>query len=33
MGETFRHGEALRAALPGNRELLERIRKFGLQKI
>jgi tryptophan halogenase len=33
MGETARHGEALRAALPGNRDLLERIRKFGLQKI
>jgi tryptophan halogenase len=33
MGETTRQGEALRAALPGNRDLLGRIRKFGLQKI
>ncbi|MEA3179529.1 MAG: tryptophan 7-halogenase [Gammaproteobacteria bacterium] len=33
MGETARQGEALRTALPGNRDLLGRIRKFGLQKI
>jgi hypothetical protein len=33
MGETARQGEALRSSLPGNRDLLGRIRKFGLQKI
>jgi tryptophan halogenase len=33
MGDTARQGEALRTALPGNRDLVGRIRKFGLQKI
>jgi len=33
MAETARHGESLRASLPTNRELLGRIRKYGLQKI
>jgi hypothetical protein len=33
MAETARHGESLRAALPANRDLLDRISKYGLQKI
>ena len=33
MAETARHGEGLRCALPTNRDLLSRIRKYGLQKI
>ena len=33
MAEAARHGANLRAALPTNRDLLSRIRKYGLQKI
>jgi tryptophan 7-halogenase len=33
MAEVQRHGESLRASLPTNRDLLNRIRKYGLQKI
>jgi len=33
MAEAARHGASLRAALPTNRDLLSRIRKYGLQKI
>jgi hypothetical protein len=33
MAETARHGANLAAALPTNRDLLGRIRKYGLQKI
>jgi len=33
MAEAARHGESLRATLPTNRDLLARIRKYGLQKI
>jgi tryptophan 7-halogenase len=33
MTETARHGTNLAAALPTNRDLLDRIRKYGLQKI
>jgi tryptophan 7-halogenase len=33
MSETTRHARALGASLPGNRDLLTRIRRYGLQKI
>jgi hypothetical protein len=33
MAETARHGASLAATLPTNRDLLGRIRKYGLQKI
>jgi hypothetical protein len=33
MAETVRYTEALSVALPGNRDVLDRIRRFGLQKI
>jgi hypothetical protein len=33
MSETARHAKALAASLPGNRDLLTRIRRYGLQKI
>ena len=33
MHEVARHAQGLRAALPGNRELLAKVRRFGLQKI
>ena len=33
INETARHAQALRASLPGNRDLLNRIRLYGLQKI
>jgi hypothetical protein len=33
MSETVRHAKALGAALPGNRDLLTRIHRYGLQKI
>lgn len=33
MSETTRHAKALGASLPGNRDLLTRIRRYGLQKI
>jgi len=33
LSETARRATALSAALPGNRDLLTRIRRYGLQKI
>ena len=33
MSETLRHATALSASLPGNRDLLSRIQRYGLQKI
>jgi hypothetical protein len=33
MSETARHAKALGASLPGNRDLLTRIQRYGLQKI
>jgi glycine/D-amino acid oxidase-like deaminating enzyme len=33
MNETARHAQGLRASLPANRELLVKVRRFGLQKI
>jgi hypothetical protein len=33
MSETVRHAEALKGVLPSNRDLLTRVRRYGLQKI
>jgi len=33
MNETARHAQALAAMLPTNRDLLMRVRRYGLQKI
>ena len=33
INETALHAKALAASLPGNRELLAKVRRFGLQKI
>jgi hypothetical protein len=33
MNETAHYAKSLTASLPGNRELLSKVRRFGLQKI
>jgi hypothetical protein len=33
MRETARHGREMSASMPANRELLDKVRRYGLQKI